>query len=82
MVIKTKVPILGPPFLWDLFPGIEPEDDGSGTKDEARAGISLHFCNGVPQRDGFCAKDESGKPESNSGIRPERMLPETLKSWR
>lgn len=46
---------------------------GSATK-------SVQFCIGAPHRDGFRAKQDSGKPDSDLGISPERRFPETLKS--
>lgn len=66
---------MGPP----LFPGNASLD---GTNGVARAGRSLHFSNGTPQREGFCTKEDPEKIERDSGIRPERRLLETLKSWR
>lgn len=56
-----------------------------GFNGEARAGMAfvsppLHFSNGTPQRKRLLENADPGKPESESGILPERRLPETLKS--
>lgn len=90
MAIKTTFPILGAPvFSWVFFPGsgFKPGEDGTiavevlfgGFSGEARAGMSLHFGNGAPQREGFREKADPGKPERYSGIRPDKRLPETLR---
>lgn len=62
---------------------------GTGTSGEAMApsdpgllGSATHFSNGAPHRNGFCPKEDWGKPDSDFGISPERRFPETLRSCR
>ena len=44
--------------------------------------LSVQFFIGDPHRFGFWVKADSGKPDKDLGISPEKLLPEMLKSWR
>lgn len=57
-----------------------PSDRGLVGSETTSSSVQLRI--GAPHKDGFGAKQDSGKPESDLGISPERRLPETLKSCR
>lgn len=60
-------------FLW-----FDPVETGKGS---SFTGFSEQFFgNGRPQRSSFPTNDETGKTETDSGIRPANRFPEILKS--